>query len=159
MSTEKKEKVEKIEQIEIVSSILTHIKDYETFSNTITMVQPIILAIQKKLPEAFDYIEARLQKCTTIPTSARYKVKGSHQQQTAIFGKYGLIPIDDWTNTQKADQMFEDEKHHTSTQLRLYEFYWFDIPHIFNKSTDGYEFMYALKENSKRKEIYSNMCM
>ena len=100
MSDEKKEKVKKIEQIEIVSSILTYIKDYETFSNTIIMVQPIIMAIKKKLPEAFEYIEARLIKTSTIQTVARYKIEGRYQQQTAIFGKYGLIQLDDWTNTQ-----------------------------------------------------------
>ena len=55
--------------------------------------------------------------------------------------------------------MFEDEEHHTSSKRRLYEFYWFDIPQIFNKSEEGYEFMYALNENFKTKEIYSSMCM
>jgi len=49
--------------------MLEHTKKYASFTNTINMVYPIILAIKSKLPEAFNYLDCRLVKTNHIPTS------------------------------------------------------------------------------------------
>ena len=40
--------------------ILKYTKDYRSFQNTLNMVNPIIKAVELKLPEVFEYLNSRI---------------------------------------------------------------------------------------------------
>lgn len=63
------------------------------------MVNPIIKAVELKLPEVFDYLNSRIKKTDHIPNALNTAIMKERLQNTPTFGDYGLYATDDLTQT------------------------------------------------------------
>ena len=79
--------------------ILKYTKDYRSFQNTLNMVNPIIKAVELKLPEVFEYLNSRIKKTDHIPNALNTAIMEKRLQNTPTFGDYGLYATDDLTQT------------------------------------------------------------
>ena len=96
------DKIKQSENLELVQNILDKTKHYSLFTNTLNMVYPIIHAVDRKLPEAFEYLNERLIKTQHISNSINFEISSKHRSFIPQLGLYGVKAIDDLTNTKEA---------------------------------------------------------
>ena len=179
LSKEEIDIINSSKNLPLVQAIFDQTKGYG-FMNTCP-VKSIIMAVREQLPQVFDYLNSRLIKSNLIKKVLNTEVKDSYVQHCEAWGNYGLIEVDDFSNpnlTQKdlfekdeAEEDSDDEfifynllnngkqpknkKKGSSQKKKLYDYYWFDVPHIWNRSYYGYQFMQALQIN-KDISIFQN---
>ena len=61
------------------------------------MVPAIIKAVELGLPQAFEYINARIMQTQHIPDALNTAIKPYRLHETPSFGEYGLYVTDDLT--------------------------------------------------------------
>jgi len=89
----------------LVQAIFTYTKDYPFLSSSTEMIFPIIAAIRTGLPQAFDYLDARLIKDTDhISQVSNYLLRDKSKVETDSWGEFGVVSVDDITYSEKTQK-------------------------------------------------------
>lgn len=137
--------------LRLLQLILANTKDYSFKHSSRLIVDPVIAAVAGQLPSALDYLDSRIIPSTFLPKVLQSSLNKKHTIETDAYGKFGVLEIDnlyskDETEAEmfmamkamsekKGDSKDDAENHLQHYNLRLYDFFWFDMPQVFMART------------------------